>query len=84
MISKTQAQNVSQSVNYFLYIYIFVSTQGAALCTMVGYLTYGNKKFADLDAEIRSLLPSLYSAMKETVPYIDADTTAFNQYSVRL
>ena len=50
---------------------------------MVGYLTYGNKKFAELDSQIRKLLPSLHAAMKEIVPYIDADTTAYNQYSVR-
>ena len=56
--------------------------KGASLGTMVGFLTYGNKKFYELDDQIRKLLPTLYTSMKDIVPYIDADTAAFNQYMV--
>jgi len=57
-----------------------VASLGAALGTMVGFLTYGNKKFAELDSKMRTLIPSLYKGMKELVPYIDHDASAFNEY----
>ena len=56
--------------------------QGAALSTMTGFLTYGNKKFAHLDNDLRKLLPPLYSSMKELLPYVDHDAAAFNDYMV--
>ena len=51
---------------------------------MVGFLTYGNKKFADLDPQMRKLIPPMYSAMKELLPYVDHDAAAFNEYMVRI
>jgi len=56
------------------------ATLGAALGAMVGFLTYGNKKFAHLDTKMRLLLEPLYRTMKELVPFIDADAIAFNDY----
>lgn len=59
------------------------SSLGAALGSMVGFLTYGNKKFAHLDAEMRKIIPPLYNGMKELSVYIDADAAAFNDFMVR-
>ncbi|XP_046369609.2 formimidoyltransferase-cyclodeaminase-like [Haliotis rufescens] len=53
---------------------------GAALGAMVGFLTYGNRKFADLDAKMRKLIPPVYTAMKDLIPFIDADAGAFSEY----
>jgi len=60
-----------------------ITPQGAALGAMVGFLTYGNKKFHHLDAQMRSLLEPLYRTMKQLIPFIDADAAAFNDYMVR-
>ena len=59
-----------------------ISHQGAALGTMTGFLTYGNKKFVHLDDSMRKLLPPLYATMKELLPYVDHDAAAFNDYMV--
>jgi len=50
---------------------------------MVGFLTYGNKKFHHLDSQMRRLLEPLYGTMKELIPFVDADSAAFNEYMVR-
>jgi glutamate formiminotransferase / formiminotetrahydrofolate cyclodeaminase len=53
---------------------------GAALGAMVGWMTYGKRKFEDKDAAMRRLLPPLDEAMRDLIPLIDADTRAFNDY----
>ncbi|OQV15173.1 Formimidoyltransferase-cyclodeaminase [Hypsibius exemplaris] len=55
-----------------------VGSMGAALCRMVGLLTYGNKKFEHLETEIRRLVPVFHDAMENLLPLVDADTKAFN------
>ncbi|XP_033640051.1 formimidoyltransferase-cyclodeaminase-like isoform X1 [Asterias rubens] len=57
-----------------------VGAMGAALTSMVGWLSFGNKKFEHLDAEMRRLIPPLNNVMQSLVPLIDADTNAFNGY----
>lgn len=57
-----------------------IASLGAALGAMVGWMTYGNKKFAHLDTKIRKLIPPLHNKMKELIPLIDADTNAFTDY----
>ncbi len=57
-----------------------IASLGAALGAMVGWMTYGNKKFAHLDSKIRKLIPPLHNKMKELIPLIDADTNAFTDY----
>lgn len=52
------------------------------MSTMVGQMTYGKRQFEDVDETIRQLLPPLYNAMIHSVPMIDADTDAFNDYMV--
>ncbi|MDX9757753.1 MAG: glutamate formimidoyltransferase [Bacteroidota bacterium] len=53
---------------------------GAALGAMVGWMTYGKRKFEDKDAAMRRLIPPLHEAMEKLIPMIDADTSAFNDY----
>lgn len=57
-----------------------IAAMGVALATMVGWLTYGNKKFEALDAQIRSLIPPLRQAMLDFIPMVDADTDAFSGF----
>ncbi len=57
---------------------------GAALGTMVGWMTFGNKKFEHLDKTMRSLIAPLNSIMLELIPMIDADTDAFNDYMIAM
>lgn len=57
-----------------------IASMGAALGAMVGWMTYGNKKFAHLDNAMRKLIGPLHFKMKELIPLIDADTNAFNDY----
>lgn len=57
-----------------------VASLGAALGAMVGWMTYGNKKFEHLDSVMRSLITPLHLKMKELIPLIDADTDAFTDY----
>lgn len=57
-----------------------IASMGAALGAMVGWMTYGNKKFEHLDKTMRKLIGPLHSKMKELIPLIDADTSAFNDY----
>lgn len=53
---------------------------GAALGAMAGFLSYGNKKFYELDAKMRKLLPPLYKTMKDLMAFVDADAAAFSEY----
>ncbi|MFA6233673.1 MAG: glutamate formimidoyltransferase [Bacteroidota bacterium] len=53
---------------------------GAALGAMVGWMTYGKKKFEEQDGAMRRLIPPLDNAMRKLIPMIDADTNAFNDY----
>jgi glutamate formiminotransferase / formiminotetrahydrofolate cyclodeaminase len=57
-----------------------MASMGAALGAMVGWMTYGKRKFEDRDAAIRALIPPLHQALTDLVPMIDADTNAFNDY----
>jgi glutamate formiminotransferase/formiminotetrahydrofolate cyclodeaminase len=47
---------------------------------MVGWMTYGKRKFEDRDEAMRKLIPPLNQAMSDLIPMIDADTNAFNDY----
>jgi glutamate formiminotransferase/formiminotetrahydrofolate cyclodeaminase len=57
-----------------------MAAMGAALGAMVGWMTYGKRKFEDKDPAMRRLLPPLDEAMRDLIPLIDADTKAFNDY----
>ncbi|PIK49677.1 hypothetical protein BSL78_13444 [Apostichopus japonicus] len=57
-----------------------VGAVGAGLATMVGWMTYGKRKFENLDPQMRQLIPQLRQAMNDLIPLVDADTSAFDQY----
>jgi glutamate formiminotransferase len=57
-----------------------MASMGAGLGAMVGWMTYGKRKFEDKEAAMRRLLPPLDEAMRDLIPLIDADTKAFNAY----
>jgi glutamate formiminotransferase/formiminotetrahydrofolate cyclodeaminase len=57
-----------------------IAALGAALGAMVGWLTYGRRRFEDKDALMRRLIPPLHEAARSLVPLIDADTRAFDAY----
>jgi glutamate formiminotransferase/formiminotetrahydrofolate cyclodeaminase len=57
-----------------------IAAMGAALGAMVGWMTYGKRKFEGQDAAMRRLIPPLHEAMKGLLPLIDRDTRAFDAY----
>ena len=54
-----------------------MGTLGAALGAMVGWLTYGRRKYEHLDAAMREHLPPLVELQEELLRAVDADTDAF-------
>jgi len=57
-----------------------VAAMGAALGAMVGWMTYGKRKFEAQDAAMRRLIPPLDQAMRALLPLVDKDTRAFDAY----
>jgi glutamate formiminotransferase/formiminotetrahydrofolate cyclodeaminase len=57
-----------------------IAAMGAGLGAMVGWMTYGKRKFEEKDAVMRRLIPPLDEGMRALIPMIDADTNAFNDY----
>jgi glutamate formiminotransferase / formiminotetrahydrofolate cyclodeaminase len=61
-----------------------LAAMGAGLGAMVGWMTYGKRRFADKDPFMRKLIPPLHEAMSRLIPMVDADTRAFNDYMAAL
>jgi glutamate formiminotransferase/formiminotetrahydrofolate cyclodeaminase len=57
---------------------------GAGLGSMVARLTYGVRKFEDLDEKMRTIIPPLHRISNELIPLIDADTNAFADFMAAL
>ncbi len=57
---------------------------GAALGAMVGWLTYGRRKYEKLDSAVREHLPPLVELQEELLRMIDADTDAFGDFMAAL
>lgn len=57
---------------------------GAGLGAMMGWMSYGSKKFEHLDSKMRKFIPPLHEKMKELISMIDADTNAFNDYMLAM
>ena len=57
-----------------------IAAMGAALGAMVGWMTYGKRKFDAQDPAMRRLIPPLHEGMKALLPLIDRDTRAFDAY----
>jgi glutamate formiminotransferase / formiminotetrahydrofolate cyclodeaminase len=61
-----------------------IAAMGAGLGSMVAKLTLGVRKFEQVDAKMRELIPPLHQAAHALIPLIDADTNAFNDYITAL
>jgi glutamate formiminotransferase / formiminotetrahydrofolate cyclodeaminase len=61
-----------------------IASLGSALGAMVGWMSYGSKKFEHLDSKMRKFIPPLHFNMKELIALIDADTNAFNDYMIAM
>jgi glutamate formiminotransferase/formiminotetrahydrofolate cyclodeaminase len=61
-----------------------IAAMGAALGAMVGWMTYGKRKFEEKDPVMRRLIPPLHEAMKALLPLVDRDTRAFDAYLAAL
>ncbi|TVQ39303.1 MAG: glutamate formimidoyltransferase [Spirochaetaceae bacterium] len=57
-----------------------VGAMGAALGAMVGWLTYGRRKYEHLDKRIRKAIPPLEEIRKELIRMVDRDTDAYTEY----
>jgi glutamate formiminotransferase/formiminotetrahydrofolate cyclodeaminase len=60
------------------------AAMGAGLGAMVAKLTFGVRKFEDLDSRMRAIIPTLHETATTLIPMIDADTNAFNEYMIGL
>ena len=47
---------------------------------MVGQMTYGKKKWENLDQIMRKNIPIVHECMTDLVPFIDLDANAFDSY----
>ena len=61
-----------------------VGALGAALGAMVGWLTYGRRKFQHLDATVRTALPALVDVQEALLRAVDADTDAYRDFMAAL
>ncbi|HUP89956.1 MAG TPA: cyclodeaminase/cyclohydrolase family protein, partial [Longimicrobiales bacterium] len=61
-----------------------IAALGVALGSMVGWLTYGRRKFEHLEAHVRANLPTLVELQDQLLRAIDRDTEAYNDYMVAL
>jgi glutamate formiminotransferase / formiminotetrahydrofolate cyclodeaminase len=61
-----------------------IAAMGAGLGSMVAKLTLGVRKFEDVDAKMRVVVPPLHAAANALIPMIDADTNAFTDYVAAL
>ncbi len=57
-----------------------IAALGAGLGSMVAKLTMGVRKFENVDAKMREIIPPMHDASNALISMIDADTEAFNDY----
>ena len=57
-----------------------IAAIGSGLGCMVAQLTYGVRKFENVDKEMRAIVPMLHETTQRLIPLIDADTNAFNDF----
>jgi glutamate formiminotransferase / formiminotetrahydrofolate cyclodeaminase len=57
-----------------------MAAMGAALGAMVGWLTYGKRKYEHLESTMRTHIPVLTRVQQELLATVDRDTAAFDQY----
>jgi glutamate formiminotransferase/formiminotetrahydrofolate cyclodeaminase len=57
-----------------------IGSLGAALGAMVGWLTYGRRKYEHLEPAMRRNIPPLVRIQEELLQAVDRDADAFNDY----
>jgi glutamate formiminotransferase/formiminotetrahydrofolate cyclodeaminase len=57
-----------------------IAAVGAGLGAMVAKLTYGVRRFDDVQPHMMKAIPQLHRLTRQLIPMIDADTSAFNEY----
>lgn len=57
-----------------------IAALGSGLGKMVAHLTYGIRKFEDVQDEMKKALPKLKEVTEKLIPKIDEDTNAFNDF----
>lgn len=57
---------------------------GAALGAMVGWLTYGRRKYEHLEPHLRAHIPPLVRIQEELIQAVDRDCAAFEDYMAAL
>ncbi|OQY01633.1 MAG: glutamate formimidoyltransferase [Desulfobacteraceae bacterium 4572_123] len=57
-----------------------IAAVGVSLGAMVAKLTYGVRKFEDVQPHIMKVIPLLHQLTRQLIPMIDADTSAFKEY----
>ena len=61
-----------------------IAAIGTGLGSMVAKLTWGVRKFEDVQPHMIEVIPVLHDLTAKLIPMIDADTSAFNEYMVGL
>ncbi len=57
-----------------------IAAIGTGLGSMVAKLTYGVRKFEEVQPHMQKAIPVLHELTAKLIPMIDADTSAFNDY----
>lgn len=57
-----------------------LAAMGAGLGAMASKLTWGIRKYENLDAKMRKIIKPLHELSRELIPMIDEDTRAFEEY----
>lgn len=57
-----------------------VSAMGVGLGAMVTQLTYGIRRFENVQDEMKKAIPTLVEVVQELIPKVDEDTNAFNDF----
>jgi len=57
-----------------------IAAVGVGLGAMVAKLTYGVRRFEDVQPHMMKVIPLLHTLTRQLIPMIDADTSAFNEY----
>lgn len=57
-----------------------IAAMGSGLGSMVTWLTYGVRKFENVQEEMKKAIPTLVDTVQKLIPKIDEDTNSFNDY----
>ncbi|MBF0203882.1 MAG: cyclodeaminase/cyclohydrolase family protein [Desulfamplus sp.] len=57
-----------------------IAAIGIGLASMVAKLTYGVRRFENVQPYMQKHIPLLHELTRKLIPMIDADTSAFNEY----